>query len=311
MNAVAERWHEHKAASWSPFHQQKVIDRWRTHIQPKVGHVPVRSITAEMLWDRVIKPIQEAGKRESANRVRHALLSMMTFAEDLGLIPNGLNPARELNGRGRRESRPLLSALDLDSARTLLRSVEAAQGKRTSKLALRFAAVTAAAPESVCTSQWSQFAWLDTRSAVWRMPLPSGGHFMHPLSRQACEVLQSARAIGGHTSLVFPVAQSSHQPLSESALVRLSGRGSIRALETVHIWRHVFRHVMSGKHPDRLALVSACLGAEKAEGITCGCSDPGLDERRSFMQEYADLLVDGFPPSRAVISGGMHGSGRP
>lgn len=298
------------AAIWSPLHHQKVVDRWRTHIQPMVGHLPVRLITVELLRERVLKPLEEAGKRDSANRVRHALLSMMKFSEGLGLIPHGSNPAQDLDGRGRQQSRPLLPALDIDSARTLLRSVEAAQGKRTAKLALRFAAVTAVPPGMVRTARWSQFAWLDSSSAVWRVALPSGGHILHPLSKQACEVLSSARAVCGHTPLAFPVARSSQQPLSESALVRVSGRGAIRALETVHLWRHVFRHVMSGRHPDQLALISACLGAAEEDGSACGCTDPQLGARRAFMQEYADLLLDGFPSSQAVIFGGMRGSRR-
>src|SRR3546814_11555817 len=69
--------------------------------------------------------------------------------------------------------------------------------------------------------------------------------FMLPLSRQAVEVLEAARAFAPYSRLVFPSQRHAHRPISENAVGYLYNRLVSHGRHVPHGWRSTFSTIMN------------------------------------------------------------------
>src|SRR3546814_9316854 len=68
---------------------------------------------------------------------------------------------------------------------------------------------------------------------------------MLPLSRQAVEVLEAARAFAPYSRLVFPSQRHAHRPISENAVGYLYNRLVSHGRHVPHGWRSTFSTIMN------------------------------------------------------------------
>ena len=274
---------------------------WSKHIAPVIGALPVDTLTPELLASRVVTPLEQAGKAEVARRVCHVLSSVLLLAEDLRIIAPGTSPARNLMPPAHRghPRRALLPPMDLHSARAALAEIEAASGSLIGKLAIRFAAATVVPPDLVRAAEWSQFVGSGEPWLRWAIPISNceaGLCRTVPLAAQAVEVLEAARMAYQSVRFVFPSPRSKSVPLSHKALATVAIRAGLPGEWTVHSWRRIFSRVMSERHPDQLVVIGACLGnSDPRMPVEAEKQRAWLLEQRAIVQEWADLLLTGFP----------------
>jgi integrase len=69
--------------------------------------------------------------------------------------------------------------------------------------------------------------------------------FMLPLSRQALEVLDAARAFAPYSRLIFLSQRHAHKPISENAVGYLYNRLVTHERHVAHGWRSTFSTIMN------------------------------------------------------------------
>jgi len=125
-----------------------------------------------------------------------------------------------------------------------------------------------------------------------------------PLSRQAAEAVEAARAFTGRAPLAFPNARHAHKPMSENAIGYLLNRAGYHRRHVPHGWRATFSTLMNERHrADRqvIDLMLAHAPKDKVEGAYNRAAH--LARRRELAQEWADLLLEGMPPAQEIALG--------
>ena len=167
--------------------------------------------------------------------------------------------------------------------------------------------MTAARPGEVRGAAWSEFEGLGGPEPLWRVPaerMKMRRDHLVPLSRQAVEAVEAARAFTGRGPLPFPNARHAHRRMSENAIGYLLNRAGYHRRHVPHGWRATFSTLMNERHrADRqvIDLMLAHAPKDKVEGAYNRAAH--LARRRELAQEWADLLLEGMPPAREIALG--------
>lgn len=317
FETVAREWHGQQLGGWVPRHAADVIKSLEQDVFPKIGSLPIKGITSPMVLE-VVRAIEDRPSIETARRVRQRISAVYAYAIASGLAE--ADPAAPI----RAALKPLIKGRQpalatLEEARALLRQVEAAPAHPMTKLASRMLALTALRQGVLRTTMWSELEGRDPDEPVWRIPaarmklkldrkIDSRFDFMLPLSRQAVEVLEAARAFAPHSRLVFPSQRHAHKPISENAVGYLYNRLVSHGRHVPHGWRSTFSTIMNelaqaqGLAGDR-AIIDLML-AHIPEGVEASYNRAAyMPRRREISQEWADLLMKDMPPAMALLEG--------
>ena len=315
------------AAPWSPVHSADVITSLERDIFPEIGDLPITSIRAPKLLD-VLQKIERRGAIETAHRLRQRCAGIFAYGIGGGLCEH--NPAAGLgaNLKDKPKARKQPSIVDgkpdiessIAAVRQLLIDCEGERCRATTKLAMRFIAMTAVRPNEVHGARWDELHGMDGPEPTWIIPAArmkgdeerkseAGGDHVVPLSRQAVAVLEAARQVTGAMPLIFPGERNPHRPMSENTLRELLIRAGYAGRHVPHGFRAAFSTVMNeradrvwraagqiGSSPDR-AIIDLML-AHIPQGMSGSESAYNraayMPRRRELAQEWADLLMDGF-----------------
>lgn len=193
--------------------------RWLLTIAtPALGARPITEITAGEIL-AVLRPMERAGKLETARRVRSLIGEVFRLAIALDVAQT--DPTLALRGAIVTPTvthRPAIT--DPDRLGELLRAVDGFTGQPQTKAAIQLAALLVLRPGEIRLSKWTD---IDLEAGVWR--IDAGRAKMRrehrtPLPRQAIEILQALKRITGHgrDNLVFPSARSVRIPISENTM---------------------------------------------------------------------------------------------
>lgn len=318
FETIARRWHETNKAKWTPQHAEQVLDSLVDNVFPELGRDPITSITAPMVL-KVIQAIEARPAIETARRVRQRMSAVFVFAIASGVASQ--DPASVIRGALKPLKKGRQPAFTrLEDARALLNAAEDAPAYPVTKLASRFLALTAVRPGVLRWIEPQELEDLDGKEPLWRIPaakmklqLDRKGDetydFLVPLSRQAVEVIKTARSLTGNTPLIFPSNRHAHRPMSENAIGYMYNRlSSFRGRHVPHGWRATFSTVMNERAvekglPGDRAIIDLMLAHIPAgvEGIYNRAAY--LPRRRALAQEWADLLLDGLPPASQLLQG--------
>lgn len=131
--------------------------------------------------------------------------------------------------------------------------------------------------------------------------------FVVPLSRQAVDVLRALRTLNGTNPLVFPSPENPRQRLSTNAILFLIYRAGGKGNHSAHGSRASFSSIMNGRQPLLRHVIDICLAHKPYGDIEAAYNRDGLVPlRRPIMQEWADLLLEGFPPAADLLRGPRH-----
>jgi integrase len=317
FEAVAREWHGQQVSGWVPRHAADVLKSLSRTCSPRIGALPIKGITSPMVL-AVVRAIEDRPSIETARRVRQRISAVYSYAIASGLaVADPAAPIRAALKPLIKGRQPALATLD--EARALLRMVEAAPAHPMTKLASRMLALTALRQGVLRTTMWSELEALDREEPIWQIPaarmklkldrkLDARFDFMLPLSRQALEVLDAARAFAPYSRLVFPSQRHAHKPISENAVGYLYNRLVTHGRHVPHGWRSTFSTIMNeraqsqGLAGDR-AIIDLML-AHIPDGVEASYNRAAyLPRRREIAQEWADMLLKDMPPAIALLEG--------
>jgi integrase len=150
--------------------------------------------------------------------------------------------------------------------------------------------------------------WSELEGDLWRIPperMKGGREHLVPLSRQAIEVLSTVRVLSGRITHAFPSATSSKAAMSDNAIGLMLRRTGLSGVQVPHGWRATFSTIMNERAPADRLMINLMLAHAPAEALgnveAAYNRAQHMARRREIAQEWADLLLDGLPPSGELL----------
>jgi len=200
-------------------------NRWfLSQLRPSIGRLPIAEITPREIL-QALKKVENAGKRETANRMRAFASRVFRYA--IATARAEADPAHALRGA---LATPIVKhfAAITDPARLgeLMRAIDGYSGEPTTMTALKLTPHVFQRPGEVRKMRWAE---LDLEKGIWiipahRMKQRQEDHAV-PLSAQSVELLRSLVGLSNHSDYVFPSARTKVRPMSENAI-----NGALRRL---------------------------------------------------------------------------------
>ncbi|WP_017979882.1 tyrosine-type recombinase/integrase [Sphingomonas melonis] len=334
FEVVARRWHDLKTPTWTEVHANDVITSLERDIFPLIGDLPITTIKAPKLLE-VLQKVEKRGAIETAHRLRQRISAVFVHGIGGGLCE--ADPAAGLGSnlkdvpKAKKQPSIIDGIRDQDAriaaVRKMLTDCEAERCRATTKLALRFLALTGVRPNELHGARWDEMEGLDGDEPLWTIPAvrmkgdkdrkaEEEGEHLVPLSRQAVDVLQAVRKLTGRLALIFPGERHVHKAMSDNTLRALLIRAGYYQRHVPHGFRAAFSTIMNeradrewraaghkGASPDRaiIDLMLAHVPKDKVEGAYNRAAY--LPRRRELAQEYADIIMDGFSPAADHLGG--------
>ncbi len=304
---VAEAWlAAHEGSYRNPKHRAQVRTTLETHAIPKLGKMPVASIsTGDVL--AVLQPLWKVTP-ETASRLRGRIEGVLSYAKALGwregqnaaAWKDNLDHLLPATGKVRRvEHHAALPWAQMPGFMKALR-----QRDGIGAMALQFTILTAARSGETRGATWGE---IDLAGATWSIPGPrmkAGVPHRVPLSGAALAILADMALLrdpkAGAEALIFLGAKRG-RPLSDmslTAVLRRMGRGEL----TAHGFRSSFRD-WAGEatdHPRELA--EAALAHTLRDKVEAAYRrGDALDKRRRLMGEWAAFCASPAAETARVV----------
>lgn len=256
-----------------------------------LGNRPIAEISAREVL-AAIKPIEAAGKYETARRMRATMSRVFRLAVATDRADS--DPTSALQGALIRPNpTPRAAITDLVGLRTLYRAIDAYGGQLTTRSALKLLALLAQRPGEVRQARWDEF---DADARVWTIPadrMKMRRPHRVPLSGPALDILAALKPVTGWADYVFPSIRSPRRPLSENTLnVALRTMGYDQTQMTSHGFRAGFSTIANESglwHPDA---IERCLAHVEGNAVRRAYArGEHWDERVRLVDWWAEQLV--------------------
>ncbi len=298
----ARRWIALQRPRWTETHANDVLISLERDVFPVLGKKAIGTITAPAVLS-LLRAIEDRGAVETAHRVRQRMSAVFVFAMAEGKIQS--DPAAPVRAalkpvaKGRQPA-----VVTIAEAREVLKAAEMIPARPETRLALRLLALTAVRPGEVRCARWSEFT-LDDLDPVWIIPaarMKMKREHVVPLSRQAVETMDALRRLTGRGPLCFPSSRQLSKPMSENAIGYLINRAGFHGRHVPHGWRACFSSVMNEARPGDRHIIDAMLAHISKDKVEAAYNRAQHTARREkIAQEWADLLLAGFPPPRDLL----------
>jgi integrase len=313
----AAHWIKPHQGGWSTVHADDVLRSLRNDAYPAIGKLPITAIKAPRLLD-LLNKVERRGAIEAAHRLRQRCSAIFVYGIAAGVCES--DPAASL-GKALKQKPPekkqpaIIDRIRdngerLAAVRQMLRDCEDQRCRAGTKFALRLLALTAVRPGEIAGARWQEFEGLDGPAPLWRIPAArmkgdlgrkaeEDGDHLVPLAAQSVAVLNALRSVSGNLALLFPSERHLHRQMSENTLRALLIRAGYYQRHVPHGFRATFSTIMN-ERPDRqdgdravIDLMLAHVPGNKVEGAYNRAAY--MDRRRELAQEWADILLGGFP----------------
>lgn len=243
FETVAREWWAHWSATRSDSHVQYVMRRLEQNVFPAIGARPVSAIEPPELV-AMVKTVAERGALDIAKRCLQMCGQVFRYAIAHGkatrnpavdVKPSDILPSRDKENYARIDARELP---------TLLRKIEAYQGKPTTRLAMQLMALTFVRTGELIGARWDEF---DIDAARWDIPahrMKMRTPHVVPLSAQAVDVLRTLQTITGGRELLFPGERDHAKPMSNNTILAALDRMGYKGRMTGHGFRGVASTVL-------------------------------------------------------------------
>ena len=184
-----------------------------------MGPLPIADISAADIL-RVLRPIEAAGKLETARRLRAVIGATFRYAITTARADS--DPTQALRGAIASPKPKHRAAITEPVAfGGLLRAIGGYEGQPTTKAGLQLLALLACRPGELRHAKWDEF---DLEGRVWSIPkerMKMRRPHRIPLPEQAVAILKELREITGHGAggLVFPSLRGVTRPISDNTLI--------------------------------------------------------------------------------------------
>lgn len=314
FKVMALDWHAAMLPTWSGAYGKTVMNALKRDLFPEFGSLPIGAITKPMVVQR-LKAIEGRGAIETAKRARQQIEDI--FEHAIGLGHDISNPAAAKFALKPliQQRRPALT--EIGALRTMLWTVEQSRARPVTKLASRMIALTAMRPGTVQTLPWAELDDIDRDDPIWIIPAErmklsqerkqeeAYDHYV-PLATQAMELLASLRILTGRGPLAFPQSRSTRKPLSDATISKMYRDCGYTGQHVPHGWRSSFSTIMNElasrrDRPEDRAIIDLML-AHRPRGTEAIYNRAVyMPRRRAIAQEWADMLLEGFPPVSQLL----------
>lgn len=208
FEAVANEWLALK--DWEEITKKRRLDMLTRVVFPKIGSLPVKSITPAHILDVLNTSAKKNGLTVAAEAKRTMSGVFELAVSTLRAESDPVYPVRKaLPANKTQHKRPLDSA----EIGQLLRDVEGHGGRHETITAFRLMWLTLCRPSEAVESRWVEF---DLDAAVWRIPaerMKKRKEHVMPLPTQAVEMLRALHGLTGRHVHLFPHRDDRTKPM--------------------------------------------------------------------------------------------------
>ncbi|GAC1585881.1 MAG: integrase arm-type DNA-binding domain-containing protein [Sphingomicrobium sp.] len=304
---VARDWLAKTANKRAAVTQAKITNWLEKDVFPFIGKLPVSTIRAKDVLDRVARRMEARGIHESAHRIVQICSQVFRYAVAVGLVDR--NVTVDLRGALVAVEKTNYAAItEPRQVGQLMRAIHAYGGHPTTVAALKLTPLVFVRPGELRAAEWAE---LDLDTAEWRIPasrMKMKVEHLVPLSPQAVEILRALQPFSGHGRYVFPSIRTGERCMSENTInAALRGMGYAKDVMTAHGFRAMARTIIDEVLGERVDLIEHQLAhTVKDPNGRAYNRTAHLAARREMMQRWADYLdklrtgADVVPINRAA-----------
>lgn len=291
FEVVAREWLAKTANKRADVTRAKVLNWLEKDVFPFIGRMPVTTIKAKDVLDKVARRMEARGIHESTHRIVQICSQVFRYAVATGLVERDVTV--DLRGAlATIEKTHYASITDPERVRPLLRSINAYTGHKYTLAALKLLPMTFVRPGELRAAEWAE---INLDGAEWRIPgakMKMGVDHIVPLSRQALAILRDLHLATGHGRYVFPSLRTGERCMSENTVnAALRGMGYSKEMMTAHGFRAMARTIMDEVLGERPDLIEHQLAhAVKDPNGRAYNRTAHLPARKEMMQRWADYL---------------------
>lgn len=292
---VAERWRDNFKAK--QVEDNTMFEDWRrleNHIFPKLADVPLSAINARLLVE-VLDPVAKRGHSSVIEKTLRTVVSIMDYAENSGLIEiHNCHKARKSFHIEEAQNNPTIPPEELPRLVADMKQwLEEGKIQAKTYYLLGWSLLTGVRPAEAVSVEWCEIDW---ENATWHITAEKMKGRMNkkmphsvPLSRQALEILQNMREIGGRT-FIFNSYANPKNPMSSETVNRVLNRNGYKDILTAHGLRSIVRTYLAKQNVERNT-AEAVLSHKIKDRLerTYNRSDY-FEERIPVMQMWADYV---------------------
>jgi integrase len=293
FEAVSREWLEKSANKRAAVTQAKVTNWLEKDVFPFIGRLPISTIRAKDVLDKVARRMEARGIHESAHRIVQICSQVFRYAVAVGLVERDVTV--DLRGALVSVDKTNYAAItDPKQVGQLMRSIHAYEGHPTVRAALQLSPLVFVRPGELRAAEWRE---MDLDAGEWRIPGPRMKmkvEHLVPLSRQAVRILREVQPVSGHGRYVFPSIRTGERCMSENTVnAALRGMGYAKEVMTAHGFRAMARTIMDEVLGERPDLIEHQLAhAVKDPNGRAYNRTAHLPARREMMQRWADYLAE-------------------
>lgn len=291
FEAVALEWIAKKKPGWTPYYLRQVERFMQADVFPKIGKLPIRSVTAAHLLE-VVKLIEGRGAETVAVLVRQWASAIFRYA--VATLRADSDPAAALKGAIHRPKVEHHKPMTRDQIGDFVKALDGYAGYRTTVIALRLMLLTFVRTVELRGAEWSEF---DLDRAEWRIPaerMKMREPHTVPLSWQAVELLRELHTYTGGRTFLFPNYRNPKGCMTATTLNRALERMGFNGKDSIGFSAHGFRATAStilnetGFRPDVIERQLA--HAERDKTRASYNQAEYMPERVAMMQQWADMV---------------------
>lgn len=291
FEAVSREWLEKTANKRAAVTQAKVTSWLEKDVFPHIGKLPISTMRAKDVLDKVARRMEARGIHESAHRIVQICSQVFRYAVAIGLVERDVTV--DLRGALVSVDKTNYPAItDPKRVGQLMRSIHAYEGHPTVRAALQLSPLVFVRPGELRAAEWSE---MDLDVGEWRIPglrMKMKVEHLVPLSSQAVRILREVQPISGHGRYVFPSIRTGERCMSENTVnAALRGMGYAKEVMTAHGFRAMARTIMDEVLGERPDLIEHQLAhTVKDPNGRAYNRTAHLPARRAMMQRWADYL---------------------
>jgi integrase len=290
FEAVAREWMAKKITVWTPYYARQIERFLKADVFPHVGALPIRNVTAAHLLE-ILRRIEERGAQAVALMVRQWISAVFRYA--VATLRADADPATALKGAIHRPRTKHAKPLSRDEIADFAQALKSYGGYRTTVIALRLMLLTFVRTKELRTAPWSE---VNLDRAEWRIAaqrMKMREPHIVPLSRQAVALLRELHAYTGGRAYLFPNYRNPENCMTATTLNRALERMGFNGKDSIGFSAHGFRATATtilnevGFRPD---VIERQLAHGDRNKVRASYNQGEyLEERRSMMQQWADL----------------------
>lgn len=291
FEAVSREWLAKTSNKRAPVTQAKVTSWLEKDVFPFVGKLPIASIKAKDVLDKVARRMEARGIYESAHRIVQICSQVFRYAVAVGVVERDVTA--DLRGALVAVEKANYAAItEPKQVGQLMRSIYAYAGHPCAVAGLKLSPLVFVRPGELRAAEWAE---IDLDAAEWRIPaakMKMKVEHLVPLSRQAVDILRALQQFSGHGRYVFPSIRTGERCMSENTInAALRGMGYAKEVMTAHGFRAMARTIMDEVLEERADLIEHQLShTVKDPNGRAYNRTAHLPARRAMMQRWADYL---------------------